>query len=77
MNAKKIHEIAEGILELDMVDGETLRKTIELAEQTLRERGRIKLDDVHGPDRDGIVEATLVTELELACMRVALARRGD
>jgi hypothetical protein len=77
MEERKLSEIAQGILELDMVDAHTLRKTIELAEHTLEERRRIDLDTVAKKERDGIVEATLVTQLELACMRVALARRGS
>jgi len=77
MQERKLREIAEGILELDMVDAHTLRKTIELAERTLEERGRIDLDAVAKKERDGIVEATLVAQLELACMRVALDRRGS
>ena len=77
MEERKLREIAQGLLELDMVDAHTLRKTIELAEHALKERGRIDLDAVAKKERDGIVEATLVMQVELACMRVALARRGS
>lgn len=77
MEDRKLREIAEGILELDMVDAHTLQQTIQLAERTLEERRRIDLDSVARKERDGIVEATLVTQLELECMRVALARRGQ